>query len=165
MAYTAQQLAAAIAHVESGGNYKAHSKTSSASGKYQYLKSTWANFGGYAEAYLAPPEVQDAKAIADITNKLHAYGGDVRKAAMSWFLPAAVNNPALAAKVPKGNGINPNQYADKVLKALGAPVTQMSGEAPVDEAIAPTSNLSDPKQQLANFYALLTTPATKLTQF
>lgn len=47
---------------ESGGNIRARNPSSSASGKWQFIRSTWANFGGYAEAYLAPESVQDAKA-------------------------------------------------------------------------------------------------------
>lgn len=47
---------------ESGGNIRAQNPTSSASGKWQFIASTWAGYGGYAEAYLAPESVQDAKA-------------------------------------------------------------------------------------------------------
>jgi hypothetical protein len=47
---------------ESGGSLTARNPRSSASGKWQILRSTWAGFGGYAEAWLAPEAVQDAKA-------------------------------------------------------------------------------------------------------
>ena len=47
---------------ESGGNIRAQNPSSSASGKWQFIDSTWAGFGGYARAYLAPESVQDAKA-------------------------------------------------------------------------------------------------------
>lgn len=47
---------------ESGGNIRARNPSSSASGKWQFIASTWAGFGGYSEAYLAPESVQDAKA-------------------------------------------------------------------------------------------------------
>lgn len=47
---------------ESGGNYSAKNPSSSASGAWQFLDSTWAGFEGYASAYLAPPSVQDEKA-------------------------------------------------------------------------------------------------------
>ncbi len=47
---------------ESGGNIRAQNPSSSASGKWQFISSTWAGYGGYAEAYLAPESVQDAKA-------------------------------------------------------------------------------------------------------
>lgn len=47
---------------ESGGNPTARNPVSSASGLWQFLDSTWANFGGYPRAYLAPPSVQNEKA-------------------------------------------------------------------------------------------------------
>lgn len=47
---------------ESGGDIRAKNPSSSASGKWQFIRSTWAGFGGYSEAYLAPESVQDAKA-------------------------------------------------------------------------------------------------------
>lgn len=171
MAWTPQQIADAIAKIESGGNYKAHSKTSSASGKYQYIKSTWGGFGGYAEAYLAPPSVQDQKALADITNKMRAYGGDVRKVVMSWFLPAAVTNAALAAKVPKGNSISPNQYADKVLGALGVKLPARASGAAGDEEVGyyPEADAFGERPehwgtmdgQLANLMAAISSPSDR----
>jgi resuscitation-promoting factor RpfA len=47
---------------ESGGNLRAQNPVSSASGKYQFLDSTWAGFGGYAHAKDAPEAVQDDRA-------------------------------------------------------------------------------------------------------
>ncbi len=51
-----------IAQDESGGDWTAQNPRSTASGRFQVLDSTWANYGGYAKARLAPPEVQQAQA-------------------------------------------------------------------------------------------------------
>jgi hypothetical protein len=47
---------------ESRGDIRAENPTSSASGKWQFIDSTWAGFGGYARASHAPESVQDEKA-------------------------------------------------------------------------------------------------------
>jgi hypothetical protein len=51
-----------IVMCESGGDYSAENATSTASGAYQILDSSWAGYGGYYHAADAPPSVQDAKA-------------------------------------------------------------------------------------------------------
>jgi hypothetical protein len=51
-----------IAKCESGGRYNAQNSISTASGKYQFLDSTWNNYAGYPKARLAPPEIQEQKA-------------------------------------------------------------------------------------------------------
>lgn len=50
----------ALKMCESGNNY-ANKKNPTYRGAYQYDRSTWNNFGGYADPADAPPEVQDAK--------------------------------------------------------------------------------------------------------
>lgn len=47
---------------ESGGNITAQNPTSTASGKWQFLDSTWGGFMGYAKARYAPEWVQDERA-------------------------------------------------------------------------------------------------------
>lgn len=44
-------------------DYSAQNRTSTASGGYQFLDSTWGGYGGYAKARLAPPAVQEQKAF------------------------------------------------------------------------------------------------------
>lgn len=47
---------------ESGGNIRAKNPSSSASGKWQFLDSTWQGYGGYPRAMDAPEDVQDGRA-------------------------------------------------------------------------------------------------------
>ncbi len=47
---------------ESRGSLTAHNPTSTASGKWQFLNSTWNGYGGYSSAASAPESVQDARA-------------------------------------------------------------------------------------------------------
>lgn len=154
--------------LESGGNYTAKSKTSTASGKYQWIDKTWNGYGGYAHAWQAPPAVQEARAMHDITDKLARYGGNVRNAIMSWFLPSAVGNEKVANTIPKGNTITPNQYADNIMRRLGAKVAPLSattadGASPTDEATTQMADLKDPNVQIANLLSILAAPTQKTT--
>ena len=47
---------------ESGGNPLAENPTSTASGLWQFLDSTWAGYGGFGHASHAPVDVQNARA-------------------------------------------------------------------------------------------------------
>lgn len=47
---------------ESGGNITAQNPRSTASGKWQFLRSTWGGYGGYLNAKDAPESVQDERA-------------------------------------------------------------------------------------------------------
>ncbi len=59
---------ACVRRHESGGNYQAKNPTSTASGAYQFLDSTWrtmsarAGHSGWGSARYAPPAVQDSVA-------------------------------------------------------------------------------------------------------
>src|SRR5688500_2678535 len=68
---------ATIRQVESGGDYHAQARGSSASGAYAFLDSSWGGFGGYTHARHAPPAVQDAKAADLARGILDRHGGDV----------------------------------------------------------------------------------------
>ena len=68
---------AALRDVESSGNYQAEGVPTpwgTASGAYQYLDGTWDNYGGYARAKDAPPEIQDQKARVDMQRYYDEYG-------------------------------------------------------------------------------------------
>jgi hypothetical protein len=65
---------ACVRNRESGNNYSAKNPSSTASGAYQFLDSSWRNLSaraghrGYATARSAPPHVQDAVAIWTLEN-------------------------------------------------------------------------------------------------
>jgi cell wall-associated NlpC family hydrolase len=104
---------------ESGGDYTARSKTSSASGRYQYLRGTWGGYKGYANAADAPPNIQDEKFNQDMGNYLKKYNGNMEAAAIAWF-----QGPGVADKFAKGdksvlsktdaNGKTTSSYATEV---------------------------------------------------
>lgn len=87
-----EKILATIRTRESGGNYGAQNPSSSASGAYQFIDSTWqaltAKYGigvGYPKAKLAPPEIQDAVAAKYAQEILQQAGGDVTKVPVAWF--------------------------------------------------------------------------------
>jgi nucleoid-associated protein YgaU len=56
-----------IARCESGGNIRAQNPSSTASGKYQFLDTTWRALGGVGRAKDASEAVQDAMAVKLLT--------------------------------------------------------------------------------------------------
>lgn len=57
------------------GLYTAQNPSSSASGKYQILNSSWGRYGGYVRAKDAPPAVQEAQALTLWARNPHAWNG------------------------------------------------------------------------------------------
>lgn len=107
---------AAIRQVESSNNYTARSRVSSASGAYQYIDSTWNNYGGYRHAWQAPPAVQDRRAMEDATRLFRRFGNWETVAAYHLY-PAWATNRSLWNQRP-GGSFNPTvaQYVSKVLR-------------------------------------------------
>jgi hypothetical protein len=109
-----EAIAATIRELESGNDYMARAPGSTASGAYQFLDSSWAGYGGYTRALLAPPEVQDAKAFASIRAILAMNDDDPAAVPVSWYIGhvPAPGSPRWDA-VPSpgaGNRLTPRQY-------------------------------------------------------
>ncbi len=115
-----------LAYQESSGNPKAEAGVTSASGKYQYIDSTWrARYeiygpaSAYARASQAPEEVQDAVAYIEYSKKFKDLENDLFKLAISHFLPEALQDESKLDIIPGRNSITPRQYANKLIQSIG----------------------------------------------
>lgn len=92
--------------------------TVTASGAYQFVKGTWARFGGYEFAFQAPPAVQDEKARQHLTGILNRYGGKLESVPCTWYV--GHYNPNNLDYVPKGNRLTVRQYQAEWLKTYNS---------------------------------------------
>jgi D-alanyl-D-alanine carboxypeptidase/Transglycosylase-like domain len=130
---------ATIRTVESGNDYGAINKGGSgnsnwATGAYQFLDSTWANYGGYGKAYLAPHDVQDTRALEYVRSIISGHGHLVVNIPYGWYYPAVFKDPTLLDKVPaqdQGNKLTIRQYGQKWLDTYSGTYQAMRGSAPV----------------------------------
>ncbi len=105
-------ILATIRQMESGGDYTAQAKGSTASGAYQFIDSTWGGYGGYRRALDAPPPVQDAKAVEMVTAILARNGGDVSAIPVTWYIGHVPRGDEYD-RVPRpdaGNRLTPREY-------------------------------------------------------
>jgi Peptidase family M23/Transglycosylase-like domain len=105
---------ATIRTIESGGDYAAQNKGSTASGAYQFLDSTWAHYGGFPRAWQAPAATQDAKAIEQVQAIFQAHAGDVTAVPPVWYIgyvPAEGSADWDTVPYPgAGNVLTPREY-------------------------------------------------------
>jgi hypothetical protein len=138
-----------IRTIETGGNYQTRIASSSASGAYAMLDTTWrywsarAGFGGrYDRAFEAPASMQDAAATAMVTSILDRYT-NVAFVPLVWYYPAAIDNPALMDVIPvpeAGNRLTPRQYQAKWLASYRGKI----GDGPAGCATAAEGEWAPP---------------------
>jgi hypothetical protein len=126
----ADAILATIRQLESGGDYTARAAGSSASGAYQFIDPTWANYGGYHRAVLAPPAVQDAKAAEHVTGILAANGNDISAVPVAWYLghvpPAGSPQWDIVPAPSAGNRLTPRQYQARWMDTYRATLAEQS---------------------------------------
>jgi len=127
---------ATIRKRESGGNYAAKNRTSTASGAYQYINGTWKGWlarvapelvSRYPTAMSAPPELQDRVARANVESILDSNGGRLDAVPRQWY----TGNPnALDSSEPNA-GLTVGSY---VRGWMGAYQQVSNGQDPAAEA-------------------------------
>ena len=113
-----QHILATIRYLESRGIYTLPPNKGNASGAYQFIGSTWANYAGYAHAYLAPPHIQDERAALDVNKFLEQWNNDVSMIPVMWYLPIAAREPWRMDVVPSpqhGNVLTIREYQTRWL--------------------------------------------------
>lgn len=119
MADDLDRFLAALRTQESGGNYQAYNP-SGASGAYQFLDSTWANYKGYRRAMDAPPAIQDERA-RQLAQSYYDQFGSWDAVAKAWYA-----GPGFAKKnldAPQGSYPSINAYAASVVGKMGGVAT------------------------------------------
>jgi murein DD-endopeptidase MepM/ murein hydrolase activator NlpD len=110
-------ILATIRAMETGGNYTTQVTSSTASGAYGFLDSSWGGYGGYRRARDAPPEVQDAKAAELATYILNRNNGDVSTVPVSWYIGHVPIGAEWDTVPPVGaNTITPREYQSRWLR-------------------------------------------------
>ena len=104
-----------VKQVESNGRYKAKSKWSTACGAYQYLHTTWNNYGGFKTACLAPETVQDTRMRGEVRYLWKKYN-DWDKVIASHYMPAYAGNKALWDK--SAGGLSVREYVQNVNRTM-----------------------------------------------
>lgn len=125
------RILATIRQMESSNNYTAQNPTSSASGAYQFIDSTWQSltkkFGigtEYRSAKDAPPAIQDQIAQRYLSEILQQANGDVSKVPLAWFTgnvagkSSAVSQDQVSSYQSKWLGIYNQQPAGRQMAGM-----------------------------------------------
>lgn len=162
-------ITATIRSLESGNNYTEHHRSlgnappdsGNPSGAYQYLASTWNNYGGYPEAWLAPPAVQDRRATDDINRILARFGG-VDFVPVAWYVGEGGANKVRTGEWPLSylpnpayNTITIGDYQTKWLDHYRTIALPAAGVTPTPCPTGAANVIAWADTQLGNPYAAL----------
>jgi len=145
--------------MESRGDYTIGPNRGNASGAYQFIASTWDNYGGYEHSYLAPPEIQDERAAIDVARFLAQWNNDVSMIPVMWYYPRASREITLMDIVPvpsAGNILTVREYQQRWLGVWafisGQPVPQTVSFADAISrlGIPPETRATTEGEELAN---------------
>ena len=147
-----ERILSTIRYRESRGNYAIQSKSSSASGAYQFIDSTWRGLTKkygigteYSRAYLAPPEVQDEVARRYVNDILRRSGGDVSKVPVEWY--AGPDGKLSAKELAANNGMTVEQYQANWMQSYNDPSSATKGGGQYSASAVPTSDTGMAKFQ------------------
>ena len=137
-----EQIREALKAKESSGDYTAESDSSSASGAYQYIDSTWKSVTSkygigqeYARAKDAPPEIQDEVARRNIQEILAENNGNVAAVPNVWYSGNAqgkLTEEGLAAN----QGYTQERYSADFFRQLGQQPPQVASGDIMDDSNA-----------------------------
>lgn len=108
----------ALRDQESGHNYTVVNEIGAA-GAYQYMPGTWANYKGYSSAHLAPPEIQDEKAAADVARH-YATHKDWGLVAAIWYSGQPIGPSSPQWNVSQGGYPSIASYVNSILSKMAA---------------------------------------------
>ena len=130
------KILATIRQRESGNNYQAQAKGSTASGAYQFINSTWKGLTKqygigteYSTAKDAPPEIQDAVASAYVKDILKKNNGDVSKVPLVWYTGNSEGKMSAAA-LAANNGLTAEAYQAKWMASYSGQGSQVAASPP-----------------------------------
>jgi hypothetical protein len=157
-----KQILETIKKRESGGNYNIRSNSSSASGAYQFIDSTWrgraqkagVDIQQYPRAYMAPPEIQDKVADVYISEILRQNNNDVSKIPLVWYTGNAAGQMSANA-LAVNRGLTPQAYQASWMKTY----EQMGGNVQTASAQQTTPRAPGAPQQANTNASVSTTPA------
>lgn len=124
---------------ESGGNYQAQARGSSASGAYQFIDSTWQSLTKkygigteFSRAVMAPAQIQDQIADKYVSEILSKNNNDVSKVPLVWYTGNSQGKISAAAMAANG-GLTPEKYQQMWLADYaknGGTVQTAGGQTP-----------------------------------